>query len=171
MDLKWLGKIAPTIATALGGPLAGMAVETLGNALGMSNATEDTVKKALTESRLTSDQIAAIQQAEIALKARAQELGLDFEKLAVEDRDSARQMQVATKSRIPAILAIVITVGFFCLLGGMMFGVLKASDNQALLILLGALSAAFGAVVNFFFGSSASSQHKDALLHKSKPVD
>jgi hypothetical protein len=46
----------------------------------------------------------------------------------------------------------------------MMGGWLKPSENQALLILLGALSAAFGAVINFFYGSSAGSQAKDATI-------
>lgn len=36
--------------------------------------------------------------------------------------------------------------------------------REALLILIGALAAAFGAVVNFWFGSSAGSARKSELL-------
>jgi len=50
---------------------------------------------------LTSEQISCIQQAEIAIKAQAQELGLDFAKLAVEDRKSARDIQSKTNLFIP----------------------------------------------------------------------
>ena len=64
----------------------------------------------------------------------------------------------------PAVPAVVITVGFFVVLVLMMTGVFKATDNQSLLILLGALSAGFGQVLNFFFGSSASSQQKDGVI-------
>ena len=40
-----LGQVAPTIATALGGPLAGVAVKTLSNVLlGHENGSEDEVK-------------------------------------------------------------------------------------------------------------------------------
>ena len=43
-----LGQVAPTIATALGGPLAGMAVKTLSNVLlGHEGGTEDDVKAAI----------------------------------------------------------------------------------------------------------------------------
>jgi hypothetical protein len=60
-------------------------------------------------------------------------------------------------------------VGFFGILTAMLLGVLRVSDQQALLILLGALSAGFGSVLNFFFGSSRSSQSKDVLLAASNP--
>ena len=56
------------------------------------------VNKTIADGKLTADQIAQIKTAEIAMAARAQELGLDFEKLAVDDRKSAREMQVATQS-------------------------------------------------------------------------
>jgi len=46
-------------------------------------------------------------------------------------------------------------------------GYFKPSENQALLIMLGALGAAWGAVVNFYYGSSAGSQAKDAVIAKS----
>jgi hypothetical protein len=76
-------------------------------------------------------------------------------------------MQIQTKSRIPAVLAILITIGFFGVLGGMLSGQLQASgNNEALLILLGALGAAWGAVVNFYFGSSAGSAAKNEMLAK-----
>ena len=38
MNLSWLSQLAPTVATALGGPLAGMAVEAVGKALGVPPA-------------------------------------------------------------------------------------------------------------------------------------
>lgn len=82
----------------------------------------------------------------------------------VDDRKDARGMQVATRSAAPAILAVVITVGFFVVVGLMLSGVFKPSDNQSLLILLGALSAGFGQVLNFYFGSSHGSQQKSEQM-------
>ena len=75
--MDWLKSIAPTIATALGGPLAGMAIEAVSKAVGIEPSE---VQNAINSGKLTADQIASIQQAELALKARAQEMGLDFEK-------------------------------------------------------------------------------------------
>jgi hypothetical protein len=46
----------------------------------------------------------------------------------------------------------------------------KAGAKEPLLLLIGALSAAFGAVVNYWFGSSSSSAHKDELLANTTQV-
>ena len=164
--MDWLKTIAPTIATALGGPFGGLAYEAVSKVLGIS---QDDAQKMLTDGKLTADQIASVQQAEIALKAKAQELGLDFEQLAVQDRKSARDMQTNTHSFIPPALAIMVTLGFFGILVGLMMETFKTSD--ALLLMLGSLGTAWTAIMSFYFGSSASSQAKDAMLHKSSPLE
>ena len=163
--MSWIESIAPTIASCLGGPLAGLAVEAVSKAIGVDpSAVQDTINSG----KLTADQIASIQSAEIALKAKAQEMDLDFEQLAVQDRKSARDMQTTTKSFIPPLLALIITLGFFGILVGMMTG--KVTSSDALMLLLGSLGTAWTGVISFYFGSSASSQNKDALLHQSTPT-
>ena len=163
--MSWIESIAPTIASCLGGPLAGLAVEAVSKAIGVDpSAVQDTINSG----KLTADQIASIQSAEIALKAKAQEMNLDFEQLAVQDRKSARDMQTTTKSFIPPLLALIITLGFFGILIGMMTG--KVTSSDALMLLLGSLGTAWTGVISFYFGSSASSQNKDALLHQSTPT-
>ena len=163
--MDWLKSIAPTIFTALGGPLGGLAYEAVSKVMGVS---QDDAKTMLESGKLSADQIASIQQAEIALKAKAQELNLDFEKLAVEDRASARQMQSATHSWIPPFLAVGITVGFFGILYALMTD--KVTKSDELMIMLGSLSTAWTGVIAFYFGSSAGSQRKDELIHNSTPV-
>ena len=163
--MNWLAQIAPTIASAVGGPLGGLAYETISKVMGIG---QDDAKKMLDEGKLSGDQIASLQQAEIALKAKAQELGLDFEKLAVEDRKSARDMQVATKSRLPPTLAILVTFGFFGILASLMLGYATKSDE--LMIMLGSLSTAWTGIMGFYFGSSVGSQNKDKLLYNSTPL-
>jgi hypothetical protein len=163
--MSWIESIAPTIASCLGGPLAGLAVEAVSKAIGVDpSAVQDTINSG----KLTADQIASIQAAEIQLKAKAQEMNLDFEQLAVQDRKSARDMQTTTKSFIPPLLALIITLGFFGILVGMMTG--KVTSSDALMLLLGSLGTAWTGVISFYFGSSASSQNKDALLHQSTPT-
>ena len=163
--MNWLEQIAPGIATALGGPLAGLAVSAISKALGID---EKDVQNTIESGKLTADQLASIKQAEIELQKQANELGLDFEKLAVDDRKSARDMQAVTKSSIPAILAIGVTIGFFGILIGLMTDNVTKSD--ALLLMLGSLGTAWTAIVSFYFGSSASSQNKDEMLHRSTPI-
>jgi hypothetical protein len=163
--MEWLSQIAPGIATALGGPLAGLAVTAISKALGID---EKDVQNTIESGKLTSDQLASIKQAEIELQKQANELGLDFEKLATDDRKSAREMQVATKSYIPAILAIGVTVGFFGILVGLMTDNVTKSD--ALLLMLGSLGTAWTAIVSFYFGSSAHSEKQTDMLHRSTPI-
>jgi hypothetical protein len=163
--MDWLKQIAPTIATALGGPLAGLAVDAISKAVGID---PKDVNKTIAEGKLTADQIAQIKTAEIAMAARAQEMGLDFEKIAVDDRKSARQMQSTTQSWIPGIMAIAVTIGFFGILVGLMTEHFKTSD--ALMLMLGSLGTAWTGIIAFYFGSSAGSQAKDQLLHKSSPT-
>jgi hypothetical protein len=163
--MDWLNQIAPGIATALGGPLAGLAVTAISKALGID---EKDVQSTIETGKLSADQLTSLKQAEIELQAKAQELGLNFEKLATDDRKSARDMQINTKSIIPAILAIGVTIGFFTILIGLMTDNVTKSD--ALLLMLGSLGTAWTAIVSFYFGSSASSQNKDELLHRSTPL-
>ena len=155
-----LEKLAPTVASALGSPVAGMAVGALESALGVSG---DDVQKTIETGKLTGDQVAAIQQAEIQIKARAQELGLDFAKLTNEDRASARAMQANVKSWVPPFLAISVTLGFFGILVGLMMG--KIDQAAEVDIMLGSLGTAWTGIVAFYFGSSAGSQAKDAVIH------
>lgn len=46
-----------------------------------------------------------------------------------------------------------------------------AGAREPLLLLIGSLSAAFGAVVSYWFGSTSGSARKDELLANSAPVD
>lgn len=154
--------IAPTLATAIAGPFGTMAYGVVAKVL---NISPEDAQKTIETGKLTAEQIASVQLAEIEIKARAQELGLDFAKVAVDDRKSARDMQMGTKSLIPAVLATVVTVGFFGVLVGLMTKTFVPSD--ALYLMLGSLGTAWTGIISFYFGSSAGSQAKDELLRKS----
>ena len=160
--MDWLKQIAPTIATALGGPLAGMAVSAISKAIGVD---PEKVGDLISSNKLSADQIAQVKIAEIELQKQAQELGLNFEKLEVEDRKSAREMQSKTRSLMPPILAGSVTVGFFAIMTLMFFNKLDDS-NPAILMMLGSLGTAWTGIIAYYFGSSAGSQAKTDLLSK-----
>ena len=165
MSLAWLEQIAPTIATALGGPLAGLAVEAVSKAIGVPQAD---AKALLDSAKLSADQIAQLKLAELELQKQANELGLDFEKLATDDRKSARDMQSNTRSWIPGLLAIFVTFGFFGILLALMYGQVAKTDE--VMIMLGSLGTAWTGIIGFYFGSSRGSQAKDVLLAQSMPA-
>ena len=78
--MDWLKMIAPTLATAIGGPFGTMAYGVVAKVL---NISAEDAQKTIEAGKLTAEQIASVQLAEIEIKARAQELGLDFAKDAL----------------------------------------------------------------------------------------
>lgn len=165
--MSWLEQIAPTIATAIGGPLGGLAYEALSKVFGVG---VDQAKQMIEENKLTSDQIVQIKNAEIELKKTEEQLGLNFETLAVQDRTSARQMQVQNKSILVPALAILIISSFVAVTIGTLMGYSHIESAMAG-TLIGYLSAKAEQVVAFFFGSSAGSQKKDELIYNSTPLN
>ena len=165
--MDWLNQIAPGIATALGGPLAGLAVTTISKALGID---EKDVQKTIETGKLSADQLASLKQAEIELQVKAQELGLNFEKLATDDRKSAREMQVSTRSFVPALLSILVVCAWAIIQYFLLTHVIAQEMRELVARVLGTLDGALMLVLSFYFGGSSDSQDKDAMLHRSTPV-
>ena len=165
-----IGSVAPTIATALGGPVAGLAVKALSGALfGHENGNQDDIMTALANP--TGDQLAALKKIDADFKVQMKALDIDLERIAADDRDSARDMQKETRDWIPRALAVSVTIGFFAILIYMLVYGLPTTGNEALLLLLGALQTAWGGIIAFYFGSSSGSQKKDQMIYNSKPLE
>lgn len=163
--------IAPWIGTALGGPLGGMAVTAAANALGLGDKTTDAIKQAI--SGATPEQMLALKQADQQFALQMQELGFkqvsDLEAIAAGDRKDARDMLKVTHSKVPSVLSAIVTVGYFGVLIGLLKGWLQIDDSQAMLLMLGSLMTAWGLVMAFWFGTTASSGEKNRLLAQSIP--
>lgn len=153
---------APTVATALGGPLAGMATKFLVDKLGLPADDEQTIVQAV--QGMGPEQIVQLKQMDTDFQKFLRQNQIDLEKIAADDRASARNMQAQIRSKVPAILSIGVTVGYFSILTLMLRGDLKVGDSQALLLMLGGLSAAWGMVMQYWFGTSASSFNKDTTI-------
>lgn len=168
-DFDWKGllrTVAPTAATLLGGPLAGLAVKTLGDALGMPDATQEKIEEALQSGQLTSEQLASIKLAEQNLKLELKKLDIKVEEINAADRDSARRMQSENKSWVPALLTTITVGGFFVLLLGAATGHFKLTGSDVMMLLLGVLARETAGVYQFWFGSSSGSQRKTDMLGK-----
>lgn len=163
--------VAPWIGTAIAGPLGGMAVSAAADALGLSDKTADAIKNAIAGA--TPEHLLALKEADQSFALQMQALGFkqitDLEAIAADDRKDARAMQTATRSWVPAALSIAVTLGYFAILIGMMTDLFKVSDSEALLLMLGSLSTAWGVVMAFWFGTTASSGEKTRLLAQSTP--
>ena len=163
--LNLVKTVAPSIATAVGGPLAGMATRAISEALlGKPDATEDELVEAAKNA--TPEQLLALKQAEQDFVVRMRELDVDLERIANEDRSSAREREVKTGDWTPKALAAVVTCGFFGVLFWMIANGLPANGGEAMLVMLGTLGTAWGAIVSYYFGSSAGSREKTQAMNR-----
>lgn len=107
------------------------------------------------------------------MKMELAKLQLDAYKSQISDVQSARQMQMSTKSVWPGILTLVIIGGYFGLLSVMVIhGIPSTKDpgGEVLLTLIGVLAAAVPMVLGYWFGTTLGSQNKDRMLMESVPA-
>jgi hypothetical protein len=165
--MKIIGAVAPSLATAVGGPIGGMAVKFITDALGIpSDSSKDDIAKAINNA--TPDQLVALKKAENDFTVRMKELDIDLERIASGDRDSARRRESQVRDWMPRILAFVIVAGFmgtvFMVLLGYVEGMKDPLMATTVGTLIGFVSAKAEQVIAYYFGSSNSSQQKTALL-------
>lgn len=182
--MKWsdilpaLAKLAPTIASAAGGPLAGTAVSAIEGALGLNktagtNLTDQQDQVAEAIAGATPQQLLDLKKADQDFQVQMASLGFkDAEELAsldFQDRDSARKLEEDTKDVTPKLLAWGVTAGFFSILFLILFHKVPDTSSQVFDILLGSLGTAWVSIISYYFGSSATSQHQSKLLSQSTP--
>ncbi len=157
-----VGTVAPTIGQALGGSLGGMAVTAICEALGLPvGSSEKDIEKAIGNS---PEQLVKLKEAEFAFEAKMKELGINLEKIHADDRANARNRETVVKDKTPAVLAAFVVGGFFSVLIFILRYGIPDNGGEALLVMLGALGAANGAVISYYFGSSSSSVQKNEII-------
>ena len=163
--MDWLKTIAPTVASALGGPLAGMAVEAVGSALGLTDATKEKITDVLQSESMTAEQTAALKQAELDLKIKLKELDIDLEKVHAGDRNSAREMAAKTGDIwTPRIIAMVVFIVWAVVQYVVFTSVIPEGMRELVARMLGTLDAVLMAVVYYYFGSSSGSAAKTQAM-------
>ncbi len=180
-----IGSMAPTIATMLGGPLAGVAVSSLEGALGLRNSANpadgaQSITNALQSAALTPEQIAAVRAADQRHAEVMGQQGIDLEKINAahaeafahideEDRDSARKREETVKDSTPRNLAYLVILGSGAMFAFTLAGMTKV-DSALAGTLIGYLVSEMKQVLSYYFGTSASSARKDDALASSVPV-
>lgn len=164
--LNLVRTVAPSIASAVSGPLAGMATKAISEALlGRPDASEAELVQAA--AKATPEQLLALKKAEQEFEVQMRELDIDLERIANADRDSARNREIKTKDLTPKILAGFITAGYFGVLFYMLRnGLPQHGGSEAMLVMLGTLGTAWGGVVAYYFGSSAGSKEKTDAMNR-----
>jgi len=169
MDIKKiLGNIGCAALGTVAPPFGGMAASALKEVLGLKkNASEKEIVQGLRNA--TPEQVTALKKAENDFKLKMEKLGVDILEIDQKDRSSARDMKLKTKSIVPEILSIVITMGFFGTLYFMITETIpETAPRDAIIMLIGALGTAWTGIVAFWFGSSHGSKQKTTIIGDKK---
>jgi hypothetical protein len=174
--LPWLG------AAITGGPvgLAAMALKTVGDKLGVK-APKNAAEAEALYVNATPEQRLALKQEDDNFAVRMKELGIqeveDLEKIAADDRASARNREIQVKDRTPQVLAYVYATAFFLTLGLHIWFLAYITLNHVQIDL--AVFAAINTPVSmletalltmvlgskeYYFGSSSGSRAKDDTI-------
>jgi hypothetical protein len=146
--LNLLKGIAPTLATAVAGPLGGAAVSAIASRLGVGDSVEAVAKA------IAGDPAAA---------QKLQELELEYAKLEAADRDSARKNEIAlaTSQQTPwlnksvtPILAFVVVICWGLIQWKLLNHVVPTEMREIIIRVLGTLDGALVMVLSYYFGAS-----------------
>ncbi len=166
-----LSTLAPTVATALGGPLAGAAVSEIGNLLGITAATPDKIADVLTTGQLTPQQVSDLKTLELKYQADEKERGFRYAELAYKDRDSARKANVdgGTQKSLfwMSVGLLVLTLGteMTVLFNGYPHTVPDIIVGRV----LGLMDAVATMVLAYWYGTTNGSATKNVLLANAEP--
>jgi hypothetical protein len=180
MGLAFLKKAAPWIATVVGvavpaaAPFLGVASKLLTNGLGKTVApTADAITSALSEAMANPDQLAKLKQIDDDFAVQMKQLGIesveDFEKIAADDRASARNREIQVRDWTPRVLAYAVISAFIFVCVYVLSGHAKVETVLAG-TLIGYISAKAELVLTYYFGSSADGERKTELLAQAPPV-
>lgn len=159
---KTIGSVVPGIASMLGGPLAGTATSAL---LGFfdidAKATDSDAQLEQAIQAMTPAQMVELKKVENNLKIELKKADIDIFKTEVDDRKSARKMNIGNKDFTPSILSALIVIAWG-VISYIIFSATSELHNANIITRsMGTLDAALMAVLYFYFGSSAGSRKKD----------
>ena len=144
-----IGSVAPTLGTALGVPLGGMAGDVISKVLGVDN-NPASLEKAIANA--TPEQLMEIKKAEIDFEKQMKALDVDLYKLETQEKQDARR--TFSKDWTARIIGIAMVGGF---LGYIFLVTLQPPEqnSEALInLVLGYLGGLASAVISFYFGAS-----------------
>jgi len=155
---KTLASIAPTLATALGGPFAGAATKFLaGKFLGDEDLGEPELDQFI--STASPDLLLDIKNADNEFKLSMEKMGVDVFQIEANDKKNARAEH--KHSYMPAVLS----VGLSLVVAGIVYMLFYLSppegSRDVLFMLLGVVIKEWGGAMQYWFGTTRSSANKD----------
>ena len=169
---SFLSGLAPTLASALLGPLGGVAVAGLTKILGIDGGTVADVTKAIADGRVTPEQVAEIRKLELQYQAEEKERGFRYSELEFKDRDSARKYNteggIQGKMFFLSCILLTLTIGteIWILFNGYPTSLPDIIVGR----ILGLLDGIALLVLGYHYGTTSGSLAKSQLLAASTPA-
>jgi hypothetical protein len=164
--LATLKSVAPTVASAMFGPLGAVAVASVGELLGVSDATKDKISDIILSGQMTPDQIGKLRELELEYQNNEKERGFKYAELSFKDRDSARTANVSGGTQKPlfwlSLLLLSITLGTECMV--LFKGYPEGTDPLVVGRVLGLMDAVAMLVLSYWYGTTNGSAIKNELL-------
>ena len=163
-----VGTVAPGLATALGGPLAGLATKAIVGALGLDDGAGEAEIAAKLQGATAAD-LLALKKADQEFTVQMRKLDIDLEQIAANDRDSARRRQAETHDWTPSIVGILVVL-IWAATNAFLFTnpeITRAINDAVMYRVLGTLDAALMLFLAYLYGSTAGSARKDKMLASS----
>ena len=158
-----LATVAPILGTAVGGPLGGTAARLVASALGLDPATP-AQQLAAAVTAASPDQLLVLKKADAEFQLALRNLDLSADKLAADDRASARNRESSTHDWVPGTLMMFLTAGFFGLIAFLAHHDVPTGNRDLLNILLGTLGSAWTGGITYYYGSSVGAAVKDKAI-------
>jgi hypothetical protein len=166
MAFDWkgiLGGIAPTLATALGGPAAGLAVKAISaKLLGHENGTPEEVAAAIAGA--TPEQIESLKKLDQEFTLSLVDKATALEQIESADRADARKREIDTHDLTTRVLAYCVLAFFGIQMWLLTQHAIPNENRDAANQLVGVLYMAVGNVLGYYFGTSSGSKAKDAVI-------
>ena len=150
-----IGAVAPTLGTALAGPLGGTAAQAISAVLGCKS---DAKSISTAMQSATPEQLAEIKKAEIEFETRMGELEVDIYQLETADIQDARKAHKGDWTpKVFAIISLLAFVGYIFLVT-----IQEPSQNSEAVInlVLGYMGGLLSGIASFYYGSSHSKDEK-----------
>ena len=144
-----VGAVAPTLGTALGGPMGGLADNMIADVLGVPNNPKS-IEKAMEEA--TPEQMLELKKAESDFEIKMKELEVDVFKLETEDIQDARGK--FSKDWTARIMGMATVGGFLGYIFLITLQPPEANSEALVNLILGYLGGLASAIVSFYFGAS-----------------
>lgn len=158
MDWKSIiGTVAPTIATALGGPMAGAAVKFLGSQfLDDEDAGED--KLAEFVKGASPETLLKIKLADKEFLIQMEKLGVDVFKIEADDKKDARVNH--KHSAMPAVMSVGLTIFIVAIVFFLFYQEPPLGTREVLFMLLGVVIKEWSNCMHYWYGTTRGSAEK-----------